>query len=257
MTAANPSSNFSVEVHDSVRLVRISRPERRNAQTVDMWRELRAIGREFSRDSSVHALVIAGSPESFSSGLDLKEVEPGRPVGDIIEAAHGNLETAADMVGDLQEMFLWIQASRLPVVAAIRGLAIGGGLELALSCDVRIVGTSARLVLPEVAMGVVPDLGGCHNLRALIGYERAFDLVIAGRSISGEEAVAMGLALRAAPDELVEEAALEYASTLSALSPEAVSYAKRALRESRPATSLRIAAQGMASGLRTFRAPSF
>ena len=152
-------------------------------------------------------------------------------------------------MGELRDAFLWPTRVPVPVIAAVRGIALGAGCELALACDVRIVSGSAILGLPEVLKGVVPDLGGCDRLRELIGPERALDLILTSRPITGCQAVALGMALRHEQDHRVDPAALEYAQAVAAAPNVAVRFAKCAVQASDRDVSRDIAARGTVAGL--------
>ncbi|MEJ2864772.1 enoyl-CoA hydratase/isomerase family protein [Actinomycetospora flava] len=232
-------TTLRVERDGPVARLVLARPERHNAQTPRLWAELRAAGAELVADEGVRAVVVAGEGPSFSSGLDLAEREPG---GFLHRIAHADEATALAAIAQAQDAFTWIGAAPFPVVAAVRGYAIGAGIQLALACDVRIVAPDAVLAVAEVGLGAVPDLGATTALPSLVGLERALDLVLTARRFDGTEAVAMGLALRTATD--VDAEALAYAHALAAAPRAALAPTKAATRASDPATSLAIAARG-------------
>lgn len=260
------SPEFTVTGGGAVRHITLDRPDRRNAQTLAMWRGLDRVTAELSEDPQVRAVVLRGAGGSFSAGLDLDELAD---TGELMRMArtadappdspgskNGNgddREAAMGWLAEVQHAFLWARRSPFVVVAAVEGVAIGAGMELALACDVRIVADDARLRLPEVAMGVVPDLGGCHLLRNLVGYERALDLVVRSRWISGVDAVTLGLALGHEPAGRVEQVAVEYAEAVAAAPGRAALHAKSTLREKDDVLSLSAAAAGMIDGLRRGR----
>ena len=242
------SRDIRVEGSGAVRRVVLDRPARRNAQTVAMWRELDRVAAQLAEDPEVRCVVLSGAGGWFSSGLDLEELRPGNALA-ILTDPDG--DTAARfLLSELQATFLWPTRTPFLVIAAVDGIAIGAGFELALACDVRFVADDARLQLPEVAMGTVPDLGACHHLRELLGYEQALDLLLQSTVISGAEAASRGLALRALPAADLHEAAMAYAEMVAAVTgPRTVRDLKAALRAPGSAASLSAAAAGMAAGL--------
>lgn len=178
----SPGAGFAVTGTGSVRHLTLDRPHRRNAQTLAMWHAMDHAADRLAADEEVRCLIISGAGNTFSAGLDLAELAEDGALTAVARADGERDPSAAEgMFAALQRAFLW--PTRAPFVtiaaiAAIEGVAIGAGMELALACDIRIVADTARLRLPEVSMGVVPDLGGCHLVCQLIGYERALDLII-------------------------------------------------------------------------------
>ncbi|GAA4797709.1 hypothetical protein GCM10023200_37450 [Actinomycetospora chlora] len=223
----------------------LARPERHNAQTPQLWAELRAVGDALVADEGVRAAVLYADGPSFSSGLDLAEREPG---GFLHRVAHADDEAALAAIAEAQAAFAWIAAAPFPVVAAVRGYAIGAGIQLALACDVRIVAPDAVLAVAEVGLGAVPDLGATTELPRLVGLERALDLVLTARRFDGTEAVALGLALRTATD--VDAEALAYAHRLAAAPRAALAATKAATREPDPVAGLALAARGQVACVR-------
>lgn len=227
--------------------IALCRPERHNAQNVEMWRELRAAGLLLAEDPEVRAAVIVGEGPSFSSGLDLAEMAPG---GFLHRVAEADDTGALALIEEAQAAFGWIGAAPFPVVAAVRGVAVGAGIQLALACDIRIVADDATLAVAELSLGAVPDLGATVDLPRLVGLERALDLILSARRFDGTEAVALGLALRAVPSADVETEALAYAQQLAAAPRAALAWAKAATREPDPARSMQLAAQGQVECVR-------
>jgi len=245
---------FTVTGIGPVRRITLNRPDRRNAQTVAMWHALDRAAEQLAQDREVRCVVLSGAGATFSAGIDLAELgETGTltRIAATPSIAAGVEPGAEVLLGAAQRAFLWPTRAPFLVIAAVEGVAIGAGMELALACDVRIVADTARMRLPEMAMGVVPDLGGCHLLRHLVGYERALDLIVHSRWITGRDAVDLGLALRHEPAGTVEQAALAYADAAAAVSRSALGYAKAALAEPEAQASLEVAARGMLAGLRT------
>ena len=234
-----------------VRHLTLDRPHRRNAQTLAMWHAMDQAADRLATDSDVRCVIVSGAGDTFSAGLDLDELAEDGALTALARASGEPDPAAAEgALAAVQRAFRWPTRAPFLTIAAIEGAAIGAGMELALACDIRIVADTARLRLPEVSMGVVPDLGGCHVLRDLVGYERALDLIINSRWITGADAVALGLALRCEPAGTTAEAAAGYAEAVGGLPAGALRHTKAALRAQAPEDSLRVAAAGMLAGLR-------
>lgn len=192
---------------DGVVLLRLNRPKKLNALSNVV---IGLLGDELGRaqDDGTRAIVIAGDARAFAAGADLDEF-----------LATGPQLEAWDR--------LW--RCELPLIAAVRGIAFGGGLELAMSCDLIVVAEDARLGQPEIKLGLMPGAGGTQRLTRAVGKAVANEMVLLGREISGREAYERGLASRCVPSERVEPTALDLAKALAAAAPLAVRAAKRAL----------------------------
>ncbi|MCI4336715.1 MAG: enoyl-CoA hydratase-related protein [Thermoplasmata archaeon] len=170
-------------------------------------------------DASARSVVITGDGSYFSAGADLKEL-----------AAMG-LDRGPEVVAQGQAVFSRIARFPRPVIAAINGLALGGGLELALACDLRIAGDSAKLGAPEVTYGLMPAYGGTQRLTRLIGPAKAGELIFTGSMIAAAEAGRIGLVNRVVPSGQEVRAARDLAHTIAQKAPRAVAGAKLALRQ--------------------------
>jgi enoyl-CoA hydratase len=195
-----------------VRLLRLSRPEARNALSMALRRELVLRITEASEDAEVRVVVIAGDERAFAAGADIKEM-----------AGAGTVEMMGRGI-----LGLWRAKASCtkPVIAAVRGYALGGGCELALLCDIVVAAETARFGQPEIRIGIIPGGGGTQRLVAAIGKHRAMKYLLTGAMFSGREAFEMGLASEAVPDDQVEPRALELAREIAALSPLAVQQLK-------------------------------
>ena len=172
-------------------------------------------------DASVRAVVITGR-RVFAAGADIKRFV------DAFES--GALEPQASGLGDVVRS---LERLEKPVVAVVVGYALGGGLELAMGADFRYLGESARVGQPEINLGLIPGAGGTQRLQRLVGYQRAKDLVMSGRHVTADEALAIGLADVVAPDDEVHAMAMEAAAKWAAGPTPAYAAAKRALTEAR------------------------
>jgi enoyl-CoA hydratase len=169
--------------------------------------------------ATARAIVLTGDGLYFSAGADLKEL-----------AALG-LDRAGEIIARGQALFSSLEALRPPVIAAINGLAVGGGLELALACDLRVAGESAKLGAPEVNFGLMPAYGGTQRLLRLVGPAKARELVFTGSMIPASEALRIGLVNRTVPSGQELRAARDLAHTIAERAPRAVAGAKRAIVE--------------------------
>lgn len=187
------STGIRLDRDGPVATVTLCRPEAHNPQTPALWHRLRDIGRELPGD--VRVVVVRGDGPSFSAGLDravLSEESPdsfclsrlARLPGQELEA----------QIARYQDGFGWLRRPDVVSVAAVQGHAIGAGFQLALACDLRVVADDARLSMAEVAFGLVPDLGGTKRLVELVGYARALEICLTGRSVTADEAYRIGLA---------------------------------------------------------------
>lgn len=183
------TAGVRVERRSGLAVLVLDRPDRLNALSRDVVRAIGAVGREFDADPSVRAVVVTGSGDrAFCAGADLKE-RAGMADDEVRE-----------MLGLYRTELAWLGAFRAPVIAAINGLALGGGLELALHCDLRVAKANAILGLPETSLGVIPAAGGTQRLPRIVGAARARELILLGRRVGAEEALAMGLVNRICPD---------------------------------------------------------
>ena len=200
-----------------VRVLTLNRPEKLNAWNAEMRREMRDALDRAAADPTLHVLILAGAGRAFSAGEDVSEM------GELTEIGTRGFRAAARAVHDV---FDTIEAMEVPVVAAIDGVAAGGGFELALSCDFRILGQRARLVMPEARVGLIPGSGGCSRLVRYVGLARAKEMVMLGANIDAERALDLGLATEVVADGSALEAARALAGRLAALAPLALGMAK-------------------------------
>jgi enoyl-CoA hydratase/carnithine racemase len=202
-----------------VRHIVLSRPEKRNAMSQELLLELAEALREAGAEEAVHCVVLRGEGPVFSAGVDLGEL--------------GSSGSRPGMLRTFRNVFLecanLCEEIAKPVVCQIHRTCVGGALEVALGCDLRVASSDAQLGLPEVRFGIIPDVGGSTRLPAVVGLGRAKELVMTARTIGAEEAERIGLLNRVvAPDEL-EQATEALVAELLANSHIAVGRAKRVL----------------------------
>lgn len=207
-----------LESEPPVSWITLRRPEKLNALNNQALEELRSALSQAQADQESAVIAITGSGDrAFCAGADVEELA-SLPQEQVLET---------NMLG--HRIFESIERLRKPVIAAINGYALGGGLELALACDLRVAASDSRMGLPEVSMGVIPGWGGTWRLREAVGSGRAREMILTGRLLDANEALGAGLLSRVVPGELLREAAGELASLLSANSPDALATAKGVL----------------------------
>ncbi|MGW3483993.1 enoyl-CoA hydratase/isomerase family protein [Rhodococcus indonesiensis] len=206
----------TVEIEDSVATVRLDRPPLNTFDDLLCAHLTEAI-RSIADARSVGAVVITGNDKAFAAGADLKQL------------AELDYERIVGWNRALQRVFTDIAQLPMPVVAAVNGFALGGGMELALAADFRILGSNATLALPEILLGIVPGAGGMQRLQRLVGTPRAKELVMTGRRLSAAEALDLGIAEQVVPREDVLTVAHEFAASLARGPRFALSAVKQAL----------------------------
>lgn len=220
------AGRVTVSLIGAVADVRLNRPEKRNALDPAMFEALVVTGERLKSQPGVRAVVLSGAGPDFCAGLDFASFQAMR--AGIRLSATAQLPAAdgpAKATGQ-RAAYVWAEVP-VPVIAALRGNTLGGGLQIALGADIRIVTPDARLSVFEVAWGLIPDMTGTQLLPELVGRDVAKELTYTARIVSGEEAVRIGLATRTDPDPLA--AALAMAKEIAGRSPHAIRAAKRLL----------------------------
>lgn len=233
---------MTVRVDAGVADVRLDRPDKLNAVDRAMFEALADAGHRLEGDRSVRAVVISGEGKGFCAGLDVAALA-SPPGGDGAQAGSGGLFGPEGLVGRLpgrvtnlvQEVADVWASLPVPTIAAVHGVALGAGLQIAIGADLRIVAPDAQLSVLEIRWGLVPDMTGTYRLPRLVGLDTAKELCWTGRMVSGEEAVGMGLATRLAANP--RRAALELAASIAGANPDAVSAAKALLERSLASTA--------------------
>jgi enoyl-CoA hydratase/carnithine racemase len=195
----DPEAGFRVELSDEVATVTLNRPDRLNCQSPTTWDQLIRLQRELP--GTVRVVVIRGEGRAFSAGLD-RAIFTSADEG-ILALPRLPQDEATARIAHWQEAFDWTSRPSLVSVAAVQGHAIGGGFQLALGTDIRIIADDAQFTMAEPTLGIVPDLGGTKRLVDLVGYSIAADICLTGRRVGADEALRIGLASRVVPkDEL-------------------------------------------------------
>ena len=220
---------------DGVVELQLARADKMNALDPAMFDALVQAGEALRGDKSVRAVVIAGRGKAFCAGLDMASFERmGQgAASDVLGAAAGGTDLVARTHGlsnaAQQVAMVWREVP-VPVIAAVHGVAFGGGLQVALGADIRLVAADTKLSVMEIKWGLVPDMAGMVLMRELARTDVVRELTFTGRIFSGEEAVRLGLATRVAADPLAE--ALQMAHEIAAKSPDAIRAGKRLLNAS-------------------------
>lgn len=199
-----------------VGVLTLNRPEALNALSTPLMKEVSAILDTFERDEAIHCIVVTGNDRAFAAGADIKEIQN---------------KTSVDVY---EEEFItnsWERATRCrkPLIAAVSGHAVGGGFELALMCDVIIASETARFSLPETKIGVIPGAGGTQRLTRVVGKAIAMDMVLSGRVMKADEALARGLVSRVASVDTYLSDAIALAHQIAASSRPILRVAKEAV----------------------------
>jgi enoyl-CoA hydratase/carnithine racemase len=208
----------TVQTDQAVATIRLERPPM-NALNAQVQNEIAAAAAQVTADQEVRAVILYGGAKVFAAGADIKEM-----------ADAGYSRMAAD-TRRLQDAFTAVAKIPKPVIAAITGYALGGGLELALCADFRVAGESARVGQPEILLGVIPGAGGTQRLPRLVGPARAKDIVFTGRFVGAAEALAIGLVDQVVPDADVYQAARELVARYASGPAIALRAAKQAIDE--------------------------
>ena len=200
---------------EGVALVKLNRPEQLNALNGALRRKLADQFAALTADDSVRVIVLTGNEKAFAAGADLKEMATLTTVDHLIRRTH----------------LLWrsITQCHKPIIAAINGHALGGGMELAMHCDIIIAGESAQLGQPEIRVGLMPGAGGTQRLTRAAGKCKTMKMVLTGKPVSAREAYEMGVVSEVVPDAEVLDAALKMASTICAMPPIAAALIKEAV----------------------------
>jgi len=211
------AAGLRYELSAVVATITLDRPQVRNAQTPRMWRALADLGRRIPDD--VRVVLVRGAGPSFSAGLDRAMLDPAG-AGDGVESVAALLTRPDDEVSEtidaFQRGFTWLRDPRFVSVAVVQGNAIGAGFQLALACDLRVVGDDASFCMKEPALGLVPDLTGTKPLVECVGYARALEICATARVVGAAEALEIGLATVVCPVAELDAALADLVAALTA-----------------------------------------
>ena len=208
-------TDILTEIRGAVGLIRLNRPKVLNALRDGLIAQLVAVLEAWDKDEGIRAVVLTGGEKVFAAGADISEL--------------ADATTAALSQSDRLAQWAKVRFFSKPIVAAVSGFALGGGCELALSCDLIVASDTAVFGQPELSIGVMPGAGGTQRLTRALGRYRAMEVCVAGRRISAREALEWGLASKVVPPELLIEEALSLAAHIAAQAPLAVRAIKQAV----------------------------
>jgi enoyl-CoA hydratase len=220
LTARETAMDYATiltSVVDRAGLIQLNRPRQLNALNASVMEEVVAALEAFDQDGRIGCLVITGNQRAFAAGADIKEMAEASAVEMLLR--------------DNIQRWDRIRQIKKPIIAAVSGYCLGGGCELAMTCDLIIASESAQFGQPEVNIGVLPGAGGTQRLTRAIGKSKAMELVLTGRSMSAREAEQAGLAARVVPVEAYLDEALRLANEIAARPPIAVRLAKEAINK--------------------------
>lgn len=204
------------EVRGHVAYVTLDRPAKLNSFSISLKKQLEAAVTEIEKNDDIWGVIVTGTGKAFSAGTDIGEFP-------------SQVEQARKLTAWSQQLFNRIENLNKVVIAAINGFALGGGLELALVCDLRILAETARLGFPEVKISAIPCYGGTQRLTRLVGAGRAKEIIYTGRMVPAQEALEMGLVNAVVPAEALMEKAEAMMAEILQNAPMAVSYAKQCI----------------------------
>jgi enoyl-CoA hydratase len=207
--------NIAVEKDGAIAIVTLNRPQQLNALSYDLVKELALALEAFDQDAEVRVIIVTGGEKIFAAGADIKEMADAGPFD---ERVQGRL-AFRDRINKISK----------PVIAAVSGYALGGGCELALSCDIIVASETARFGQPEINLGTIPGSGGTQRLTRLVGKYRAMEMVLVGETIEAAEAERLGLVNKVVPVEFLLEEAKAIAEKIAAKPPLAVKFAKESI----------------------------
>lgn len=203
---------------DGIAVITVNRPDKLNALNAGTIAALDGVLREAAADDAVRVVILTGAGEkAFVAGADIAELAKMGPVDGVQVSRAG------------QETFRFLERMRKPVIAVVNGFALGGGLELAMACHIRIASTKAKFGLPEVKLGIIPGYGGTVRLPRLVGRGRALELMLTGDMIDAQEALRIGLVNRVEEPDALLEAARAMARKMIANGPIAIGLALEAV----------------------------
>jgi len=209
---------------DGICIIKINRPEKLNAMNMDVAKELIAIFEKTGSDDSVKVIILTGEGDrAFSAGADIEYMSKISPDESVEYAKLGQLLTAT------------VENVKQPTIAAVNGFALGGGCELAMSCDIRMAADTAKLGQPEVTIGIPPGWGGTQRLLRIVGISKAKELVYTGKMIKADEAKEIGLVNHVVPLASLMDEAMKMAKTIAENSAMGVQMSKTAINKGRNA----------------------
>ena len=222
------TDKVQVEIKAPVATITLNKPERLNALDFEMWEDLAEASRAVDAAAAVRVAVLTGAGGCFCAGLDVKAGSTLSKLG-VDDSPAKTIPAIREHLGRLQSCFTSVESLRVPVIAAIQRACLGAGMELALCCDIRLAAEGTVFSIPEVQLGIVPDMGGTQRLPRTIGIGKAKELIYSGRRIDAVEALRIGLVNAVYPAGELQARVAELAAEIAANAPLAVQAAKRSI----------------------------
>ncbi len=220
------SELVTLEVKDAIGFVKLNRPEKYNALSVEMFQKIIAVGEAVMKDRSIRVVVMSGEGKGFCAGLDFENFQKMADKERGVNLFERSGNTPANMAQ--QVAYIWKQVP-VPVIAALHGVAYGGGLQIALGADIRLAAPDTTMSVMEIKWGLVPDMSATQTLCDLVRLDVAKELLFTGRIVQAAEAAELGLITRVCEDPLVEAQML--ATEIVGKSPDAIAMGKQLLEE--------------------------
>lgn len=220
----NQYKNLKLQTDQSILTVSLNRPQTLNAFSTDLFDDLSALCDELADSAEIHVVIFTGAGKSFSSGLDLNLFMQG--------AEQWTRESLSVLIRHWQDTFNKLEALPQITIAAINGVCLGAGLEMTLACDFRICSSRSTLALPEVKLGIIPDLGGITRLTRIVGPAWAKEIILRGRNVSALEALRIGMVNRVADPGDMPGIARNWAQQFVKLPFKALSHSKKLINTS-------------------------
>ncbi len=213
-----PYENIKLNIENNIAIITLNRPQKLNALNFQLLKELESALKEIYTNTLIKALIITGDGEkAFAAGADIAELHEN-------DKAHGTMFSEYGSY-----VFRMIEQLEIPSIAAINGFALGGGCELALSCDIRFASENAKLGQPEVNLGIIPGYGGTQRLTHLVGSAKSMELILSGDVIDASEAEKIGLVNKVySPDNLLQES-IDFANKIASKSKPVIAAARKAI----------------------------
>ena len=202
---------------DRVGVIQLNRPERRNALSTEFRAEIAKAVTELDADPGIRCIVMTGDEKAFAAGADLAELAEVRPMQEVF-----------DRLGAVKRA---LEASNTPVIAAVRGMALGGGCEMAMMCDIIIAGDTAKFGQPEIKVGIMPGAGGTQKILRTAGKAKALRYILTGDLFPADVALDLGIVSEVVPDAEVMDTSLAMAKRIAAQPAKAVQAIRDAVRE--------------------------
>lgn len=212
------SEVITVEVNDHIADVRLNRPEKMNALSFELLDQITEVGKRLALDRSIRAVVLSGNGRSFCAGMDVENFSGGFPEKPFPDGFGGFNPNFYQAPG-----YVW-KNMPVPVICAIQGAAVGGGLQIALGADIRVAHSNSKFSIMEIRWGMIPDMSGSQTLRDLVGIDVAKEMMFTGRLVGADEADRLGLVTYL--DDSPYERAMQIAKAIAGNNPDAITYGK-------------------------------